>query len=456
MEVPASNSLNSAMRIKASDASENMTIHVPMSDLIGHLPDWKYRMSVIGSEFVRHFETDDRVNGVSLCPPGTRNPQATFHIDSHYFAKSFLCEVLTSNENRYVSDNFLSLTKERIVIEFSSPNIAKPFHVGHLKSTMLGNFLANILTAVGHKVTRLNYLGDWGTQFGFLQFGLDQNWYTKEEIASDPIRLLLAIYIKANQMADENPDVATEARHLFSMMEAGDERILRDWAVIRQHTVEELKHVYSRLGVHFDEFHWESMYGLKTIESVIECVQQSGKLVRMVDGRQAIALDKGKCITLVKSDGSTLYLTRDLAAAMDRHDKYGFDRLLYAVDNAQTDHFVVLKQVLQLIDKPYGDRLQHVKFGRIKGMSTRKGTSIHLKDVLDEAHSRMKMKQMQSSTTKVDVETDAGVTDNLAVSALIVHDLKQRRQRDYAFNWDDALQVIITTHIRITNCDFNL
>ncbi len=146
----------------------------------------------------------------------------------------------------------------------------------------------------------------------------------------------------------------------------------------------------------------------------------------------------------MKSDGSSLYLSRDLAAAMDRFQRYQFDRMLYVVDKAQTDHFVSLKAVLAMMPdgQTCSERIRHVRFGRIQGMSTRKGTAVMLTDLLDEAHGRMKAKQLASPTTKVDVATSPEVTDRLAVSSVLIHDLKQRRERDYSFRWEDALQVI--------------
>jgi arginyl-tRNA synthetase len=206
--------------------------------------------------------------------------------------------------------------------------------------------------------------------------------------------------------------------------------------------VTELRQTYARLGVKFDEFHWESQYGIKELTDVLSILEKTGHLfIKPGEGTKVVRLNDQRTVTLIKSDGSSLYLTRDLAAAIDRWKKFPFRRMLYVVDNAQSDHFVSLKSVLSLMGHAWANNIEHVKFGRIKGMSTRKGTIVFLSDLLDEAHVRMKAKQITSPNTRVNVEENPQITDILAVSAVIINDLKQRRQRDYIFNWDDALQV---------------
>ena len=394
-----------------------------------------------GSDFIKYFETDDSVTGISLSPE-SKIPHINFHLSVEGYASGLLQEILYTQERDYISKKLFSLPQDKIIVEFSSPNIAKPFHVGHLRSTIHGNFLSNLFQSLGHDVKRLNYLGDWGTQFGLLQYGLDQGWLSWEEISKRPIHSLLEIYVKANAMADKDECVSATARNLFQRLEQGDEELSKNWNEIRRYTVTELRHMYARLGVQFDEFNWESQYGMKDLIAVLSDLDKTGRLVTTPQGTKVVRLNDQRTVTLVKSDGSSLYLTRDVAAAIDRRQRFPFQRMLYVVDNAQSDHFVALKSLLTFMDHPWASDIEHVKFGRIKGMSTRKGTAVFLSDLLDEAHARMKAKQMISPNTRVAVEDSPHITDALAVSAVIINDLKQRRQRDYNFSWDDALQVL--------------
>lgn len=396
-----------------------------------------------GSDFIQQFELDDSITGTSLSPPDSKTHFINFHLDTSHYIKGLLGDILETCEEDYVSSKLFSLPQENILVEFSSPNIAKPFHVGHLRSTIHGNFLSNLFQAMGHNVKRLNYLGDWGTQFGLLQFGLDQGWLTWEEISKKPIHHLLEIYVRANALAEKDVTVAATARSLFQRLESGDEKLANYWSEIRSYTVAELRQMYSRLGVHFDEFNWESQYGIKELEDVLTDLEKTGHLVKTAEGKQVVHINDQRSVTLVKSDGSSLYITRDVAAAIDRRRRFPFQRMLYVVDNAQTDHFVSLKSILRFMGHKWADDIEHVKFGRIKGMSTRKGTAVFLSDLLDEAHSRMKAKQITSPNTKVAVDDNPHITDTLAVSSVIINDLKQRRQRDYMFSWDDALQVLV-------------
>ncbi|KAH8313906.1 hypothetical protein KR067_013745, partial [Drosophila pandora] len=348
---------------------------------------------------------------------------------------------------------------EHVVVEYSSPNIAKPFHVGHLRSTIIGNVLANLHQHLGYRTTRLNYLGDWGTQFGLLALGVELNNVSDETMQTSPIETLYKAYVAANKAAEDSPDITQQARDLFTALEAGtDEKMANKWKQYRQYTIEDLSKVYSRLGVHFDSYEWESQYSQQQIRAVLDRMREAGLLHRESDGREIVIVD-GRRIPVIKSDGSTLYLARDIAALLTRLDRFDFSRLLYVVDNGQADHFNALfKTASSLSDRLSLENLQHVKFGRIHGMSTRQGTAIFLKDVLDEARDIMREKRNLSATTKENASfDDEHVCDILGVSAVLVNVLKQRRQRDYDFNWKQALQVNGDTGIKLqyTHCRLN-
>lgn len=286
--------------------------------------------------------------------------------------------------------------KETIIVEFSSPNIAKPFHLGHLRSTIIGNCVANVLAAYDHNVIRINYLGDWGTQFGFLNLGMDMANLSEEEIRQNPIKHLFTAYVNANRLAETDASFGDQARAIFSQMENGQLPDLEAWNQYRDYTVNELETVYRRLGVKFDEYAWESQYRKTRIQPVLDKLQAMNLLKPDAEGKQTFELDDGHRISLLKSDGSTLYLTRDVAAVADRQEKYKFDRMYYVVGNEQHQHFNALFSIAQRMCVPNADQLHHIKFGRVEKMSTRKGNVVFLSDLLDEIKEVMLVKQRES------------------------------------------------------------
>nr|CAD7429350.1 unnamed protein product [Timema monikensis] len=327
--------------------------------------------------------------------------------------------------------------------------------MGHLRSTIIGNFISNLHEHLGGKVVRINYLGDWGTQFGLLQVGLNMSNYTDEMIKHNPIQLLYQAYVTANQAAQNDSALGAKAREIFKSLEEGSFADIKKWENYRKYTVDELQRIYKRLGVTFDEYEWESMYSTVQIKSVLDQLEEKGILKSEEDGRKVVNLDNNRRATLVKSDGTTLYLTRDIAAALHRYGRHSFDRLLYVVENGQNDHFTALMGTMKQMDLPWAERMRHVKFGRIRGMSTRKGSVVFLKDVLDETRDLMHKKQLESPNTRIDLRSaDDTTSDILGVSAVIVNDLKQKRQRDYEFDWNKALQLQgdTGTKLQYTHC----
>jgi arginyl-tRNA synthetase len=286
---------------------------------------------------------------------------------------------------------------QKIVIEFSSPNICKPFHAGHLRSTIIGNFISNLYAYLSNDVIRLNYLGDWGTQFGLLKVGLELDNVLDSEIKAHPIQTLYNAYVQANKKKETEPSIGDRARSIFVKLENGDEDTLKNWEKWRDYTLIELTQIYGRLGIKFDHYHWESMYSRKSINKVINELEAKNLIIKQTDGKKVIKIKDNRKVPIMKSDETTLYLTRDLAALIDRHEKYGFDRIIYVVDNGQNDHFTSLFDIAQQLNPEiFHSRLTHVKFGRVKGMSTRKGNVVFLKDILDEAKHIMKQKQLYS------------------------------------------------------------
>lgn len=289
-------------------------------------------------------------------------------------------------------------SSEKLLIEFSSPNIAKPFHFGHMRSTIIGNFIAKLYAALGHDVVRINYIGDWGTQFGMLKVGMDMRPPVSEaDMQSDPIQHLYEAYVHANRLSETDEMIGQRARQIFCNMEQNDSATdMANWQRYRRYTVDELVAVYRRLGVEFDEYSWESQYRRHDIRPCIDAMYAAKIIETEADGRAVIRLANGRCVPVLKSDGTTLYVTRDVAALLDREQRYLFDRMLYVVENGQHNHFEALTSIARQMRIRSADLVEHVKFGRVHGMSTRRGTVVFLKDILDEAAAIMLQKQIDS------------------------------------------------------------
>lgn len=311
-----------------------------------------------------------------------------FQIERDFFIKSILDGIV----NRIQIES----EQKKVVMDFSSPNIAKPFHVGHLRSTIIGNFIANINKHFDNNVTKINYLGDWGTQFGLLQYGLKAKDIGVEELKNYPLKSFYETYVYANKLAADDENVQAEARKYFADIEHG-RADLGSWKQIRKVTVEELEKMYQRLGIKFDEYHWESDYNGKAIKELMSSLENNGILKADETGKK-VAIVKERKVSVLKSDNSTLYLSRDIAALLDRYKRYKFDEMLYIVDNAQTDHFVAVFDIVKQFDDKCANGCKHVKFGRIKGMSTRTGNVVFLNNILDEAKIKMAEKQEKSKS----------------------------------------------------------
>ncbi|KOC70290.1 putative arginine--tRNA ligase, mitochondrial [Habropoda laboriosa] len=343
---------------------------------------------------------------------------------------------------------------KNIIIEFSSPNIAKPFHLGHLRSTVIGNCISNVNTFLQNEVTKVNYLGDWGTQFGYIQLGIEMSNTDNMELQTDPIKTLYKVYVEANKLATCNPEIHERAKEIFKNLELGDSVNYNNWKTIKNFTAVELEKTYKRIGVVFDKYDWESLYTSKNINKMINLMEEMQLLTLDDVNRKVVSVSEERSIPIIKSDGTTLYLTRDIAAAIDRFEKNKFDAMYYVVDYSQSDHFSNLITILNKMKLPWVDRLKHVKFGRVHGMSTRKGTAVFLEDILNEAKEKMKQRQLATKTTKIPLNEMDVISDILGVSGIIIHNLKQNRMHNYEFNWNTMLDLKGDTGIKLqyTHC----
>lgn len=332
---------------------------------------------------------------------------------------------------------------ERVVIDFSSPNIAKPFHYGHLKSTLLGNFLNNINSFLGNQVTKLNYIGDWGTQYGLLSLGLDELNEIESDETRSPLRRLLDVYVKANERAKVDQSFFVQAKKTFLAMDReGDPELLERWRKIRDLSLNELMNSYTQLGISFDAFEFESDYAKDSV-NLVDSIMSKSFVTRLEDGVVVAQVEKnGRFfdVPLLKSDGASLYLTRDIAAAISRKKQYNFDKMLYIVGVDQEKHFHCLKEILKSMDFPWSDQLIHVKMGKVLGMSSRSGNFVLLSDIIERATKKYIEVTKDTPTSKVVFGQDIeDVGKHLASSALFVYDLRNSRIRHYEFDWDRVM-----------------
>lgn len=326
-----------------------------------------------------------------------------------------------------------------VTIDLSSPNIAKPFSMGHLRSTVIGNSIALLLEKNGYQPVKINYIGDWGTQFGKLLTAY-RKWGSEEDVRQAPIKTLLKLYIRFHEEAEADPSLNDEGRAAFKALEDGDADALALWEWFKTESLKEFQRIYDLLGVTFDSYNGEAYYNDK-MEPVVQELENKGLLVES-DGAMVVEMedDMPPCL-IKKSDGATLYATRDLAAAIDRKNKYDFVKSIYVVGNEQSLHFTQVKKVLDKMGHDWATDIVHVPFGLIlqggKKMSTRKGKIVLLEEVLKEAIA-LAQKNIEEKNPALANKTE--VADAVGVGAILFSDLKQHRKHDIEFDLESMLQ----------------
>lgn len=388
---------------------------------------------VIANEIKEKIELTDEIEKVEVA-----GGYLNFFINKSELAVEVLKEI--SNVEQYGKSE---LGKEKnIVIDYSAPNIAKQFHIGHLRSTVIGGALYNIYKYLGYNVTGVNHLGDYGTQFGKLIEGYKM-WGKEYNIEKDPINELTKIYIRINEACKENEEILENCRNNFKKLEDGDQECVEIWKKFRELSLKEFQKVYDLLGSKFDSWNGESFYSDKMPE-VIDILQKTGKLVESQGAKIIDLEDKGintPCI-IEKSNGSTTYATRDLAAILYRARTYDFDKALYVTSYEQVLHFKQVFEVAKLLglDEKYTKGLEHVSFGMVLlptgKMSTREGNVIRLDELLKEAISRAKEIIEQKNP---DLENKEEVAKKVGIGAVIFNDLSASRIKDEVFDWDAIL-----------------
>ncbi|MDU4933757.1 MAG: arginine--tRNA ligase [Peptostreptococcaceae bacterium] len=326
-----------------------------------------------------------------------------------------------------------------VVIDFSSPNIAKPFHIGHIRTTVIGNALYKIYDSQGYDTVRVNHLGDYGTQFGKLIVAF-KLWGDKETVESNPIPELLKLYIRFHDEAEEKPEMEDEARAWFTKLENGDPEAKELWQWFRDESLKEFARVYDLLDIQFDSYNGESFYSDK-MDTVIETIKEKG-LLQESQGTNVVDLEAYNMppALITKNDGSTLYMTRDLAAAVYRKNTYNFDKCIYVVGSQQALHFQQLFKVLELVGFEWAKDLIHVPFGMVAleegTMSTRKGRVVFLEDVLKQAIEKTKETMLAKNPEAKNVDT---IAKQVGVGAVVFQELSNSRIKDYTFSWERTL-----------------
>jgi arginyl-tRNA synthetase len=389
---------------------------------------------VIAAETLEKIQ-GDLPSGIGLARAD--GPYLNFFLDPAKAAVNLLSRIVAEGEG-YGSSSIGN--GKTMVLDFSSPNIAKPFSIGHLRSTVIGHATSNILSFLGYPCVRINHLGDWGTQFGKLMVAYKE-WGSEVDLEGEkPIQALLDLYVRFHKLAEEDPSWDDRGREWFKRLEDGDEEATRLWNWFKSLSLKEFQRIYDRLGVEFDSWSGEAFYNDK-MERVIESLRDKGLLVES-RGAKIVDLEPYGMnpVLIQRSDDATLYATRDLAAAFYRHETYGFHRNLYFVATQQNEHFQQVFKVLELLGEEWAKDCVHVAFGLISfaegTMSTRKGKVVFLEDVLNQAVERVE-KIMEEKNP--DLPDRRGIAEKIGVGAIVFYDLSRKRIKDWVFEWDRIL-----------------
>ncbi|AWN62483.1 arginine--tRNA ligase [Streptococcus sobrinus] len=389
---------------------------------------WRKAPQAIASELVEKITSDkfEKIQAVG--------PYINFFLNKKEISQAVLADVIGKGSNYGKQEIGQG---KNITIDMSSPNIAKPFSIGHLRSTVIGDSLAKIFEKLGYKAVKINHLGDWGKQFGMLIVAY-KKWGDEEAVRANPIKELLQLYVRINKEAQSQPQLDEEARDWFRKLEAGDQEAISLWQWFRNESLVEFNRLYDQLDVQFDSYNGEAFYNDK-MDEVVSILEDKG-LLEESQGAQVVKLDKygiENPALIKKSDGATLYITRDLAAAIYRKRTYDFAKSIYVVGNEQAAHFKQLKAVLKEMGYDWSDDITHVPFGLVtkdgKKLSTRKGNVILLEPTIAEA---IKRAGDQIEAKNPDLPSKEAVAQAVGVGAIKFYDLKTDRLNGYDFDLD--------------------
>lgn len=382
-------------------------------------------------------ELVEQIDTTAFSQVASVGPYINFKLDRQKISNQIIKEVNQAGENYGSLDIGQG---KNVTIDMSSPNIAKPMSMGHLRSTVIGNALSLILKKINYHTININHLGDWGTQFGKLIVAY-QKWGDEAKVKADPVNELVKLYVEFHERAEEDPSLDDEGRAAFKRLEEHDPEMIQLWTWFKDESLKEFDKVYKMLNVHFDHYTGESFYNDK-MDEIVDLLEEKG-LSEIDQGSLIVRLDEYDLppALIKKSDGATLYITRDLATAYYRHRTYHFDQSLYVVGNEQSNHFKQLKAVLEKMGNDWAQSMHHIPFGLItvggKKLSTRKGKIILLEEVLNEA---IRLASEQIEAKNPDLPNKEEVAHQVGVGAVVFHDLKNDRTNNFDFELEEVVQ----------------
>lgn len=404
-------------------------------------------------------EVAESINSDLLERVESKAAYVNFFIDKNKLAK----EVLNTVEQEKEEFGRVNVGKEKdVIIEYSSPNIAKPFHIGHIRTTIIGDSLKRIYKFLGYNVTSYNHLGDYGTQFGKLIVAIEK-WGNRKEIEKNPIPELLKLYVRINQETENNEELLNECRYWFKELEEGNEKAVELWKWIREVSMEEFERVYKILDVDFDFYMGESFYSDKMVKEV-EVMEEKG-ILEISNGAKIVNLDEHNIppALVIKSDGSTIYLTRDIATAVYRQNEHNPEKIIYVVGSQQILHFKQLKYVLEKMGYDWYEKIVHVPFGMVSlqegTLSTRRGNVVYLEDLLNKSIEKvMEILDNREKEKGQNIDDKEKLAKQVGVGAIKFQELFNQRIKDYTFDWDNTLSFegetgpyVQYTHARINS-----
>ena len=386
----------------------------------------------IANNIKEKIELPDEISRVEVV-----NGYLNFYTNSSNVVNSVL-NIICEEKEKY---GFVNIGKnQNVCIDYSSPNIAKPFHLGHLRTTIIGRAISNLYKELGFNSISINYLGDWGRQFGLVIEGY-KRFKDEYDISKDPLHSLSDMYVRANNLAKDDEKVMDMARENFKKLEEGNEEYIKLWKYFRELSLKEYNKTYDLLGCKFDSYNGEAYYNDK-MQEVIDILEKKGVLVES-QGAKVVMLGENEppCI-IVKSNGSTIYATRDLAAILDRSRTYDYVKSIYVTSYEQIHHFKQLFQVAKyIVDEKYTKGLAHVPYGMVRlktgKMSTREGTVIYLQDLLESAIKKASDILLQKNSQ---LENKDEVAKQVGIGAVVFNDLKTNKIKDVVFDLDEILR----------------